>query len=87
MLPGRGEEGINVLFGNRVFREVELALNGAEFARRAFLGDYIDAYISDFPLARPFIPHPNIGKPFGIDGIKFEITADKPLETIPEIPV
>jgi hypothetical protein len=42
---------------------------------------------AEWPLARPFIPHPNIGKPFGIDGIKFEITADKPLETIPEIPV
>ena len=83
----RGEEGVNVLLRNRVLRQVELALDGAKFARRALLRHDVYADVADVPFARPFIPHPHAGESLGVDGIEFKVAADEALEAITEIAV
>lgn len=66
---------------------LRLALDAAEFAGGAFLGDDVDADVSGGTLFRPFVEHPDVGKAVGEDGIEFEIAADEALETVAEVAV
>ena len=67
-LAQRGEERVDVRFAERVFGQVELALDGAVFAGGAFLRDKVDADVADLALPRPIVPHPDFGEAVGVIG-------------------
>jgi hypothetical protein len=87
LLAGSGEERVDVLLRDRVLREVELALDGAELAGGALLGDDIDTHVADVARPRPLIPQPHAREPLGVDRIEFEVAADEALEAVAEIAV
>ena len=70
-----------------MIRQIEFALDGAEFTRGTLLGNKVNAHVADISFVRPLIPHPNTGETVGVDRIEFEVTEDETLETIPQIAV
>jgi len=71
-----------------MFRQVKFALDGAVFAgEKLFLRDEVNAHVADFAFQRKLIPHPDVGKPVLVGGIKFKVAANEALETVPQFAV
>ena len=70
-----------------MFGKVELALDGAEFARGAFLRHDVNAGVDGGTFLRPFVPLPDIGAAVGEIRVEFEVTADQPFDAVAEVAV